>query len=66
MTWLAFLIFAMAYFLPYLIAQHRHNPNRWAILVLNLFLGWTLVGWVVSLAWSLTNVSPDRQTQWQP
>ena len=42
------------YFLPSIIAGIRNN-NFSAILVLNLFLGWTLVGWVVSLSWSLAS-----------
>ncbi|MEM9417025.1 MAG: superinfection immunity protein [Bacteroidota bacterium] len=42
------------YFLPSIIAFIRNN-NFSAILVLNLFLGWTLVFWVVSLAWALAS-----------
>lgn len=42
------------YFLPSVISFNRDQPNRFAILALNLFLGWTLLGWVVSLVWSLT------------
>ena len=41
------------YFLPTLIALLRWRSNLLAIFALNLFLGWTLVGWVVSLVWSL-------------
>jgi hypothetical protein len=41
------------YFLPTLIAQHRHNKNLGAIIVVNLFLGWTFIGWVVALAWAV-------------
>ena len=32
----------------------RNKRNKMAIFALNFFLGWTLVGWVVSLVWSLT------------
>jgi hypothetical protein len=42
------------YFLPSTISFNRDQPNRFAILALNLFMGWTLIGWVVSLVWSLT------------
>lgn len=41
------------YFLPAVLAyahSHRQTP---AILVVNLFLGWTLIGWVGALVWSL-------------
>ena len=43
------------YMLPTLIAQYREHHNANAILVLNLFLGWTLIGWVVALVWANTD-----------
>jgi hypothetical protein len=45
---LAFL--AGLYFLPWIVANQRKVPNEGSIAVLNIFLGWTLVGWVVALA----------------
>lgn len=48
------LVIALAlYFLPALIASNKHR-NAGAIFALNLLLGWTFVGWVVALVWSLT------------
>jgi hypothetical protein len=45
-----FLIFFGAlYFLPAIIAALRHTHNATGILLLNLFLGWTMVGWFVAL-----------------
>lgn len=44
----------VVYFLPAIIGFNAKKKNAGAILVLNLFLGWTLVGWVVALVWSLT------------
>lgn len=41
---------AVLYFLPSLVAGRRHVPNQGSITVINVFLGWTLVGWVVALA----------------
>jgi len=29
--------------------------NMDAILILNLFLGWTFLGWVIALVWAFTN-----------
>ena len=43
------------YFLPATIAFCRSIPNKWSIFALNLFLGWTLIGWVASLVWSLSS-----------
>ena len=46
--------------IPLIIAIVRKKGNVVAIGALNLLLGWTLVGWVVSLVWSL---SKDQQPQ---
>lgn len=42
----------IAYFLPALIASRRKHPNRASITILNLLLGWSLLGWVIALIWS--------------
>ena len=42
------------YMLPTIIARKRHHRNASAIGVLNIFLGWTLLGWVAALVWSFT------------
>jgi hypothetical protein len=45
-----FLIFSLAlYFLPAIIAAARRTHNATGILLMNLFLGWTVVGWFVAL-----------------
>lgn len=38
----------LVYFFPSLVATGRKNANT--VFVLNLFLGWTFLGWVVALA----------------
>jgi Superinfection immunity protein len=38
------------YFLPTIIAVARKVTNQGSVLVINFFLGWTFVGWVVALA----------------
>lgn len=43
------------YFVPGIIAGARGHNNFVAILVLNLFLGWTLLGWVGALVWACMN-----------
>ncbi|MCE9560414.1 MAG: superinfection immunity protein [Planctomycetes bacterium] len=42
------------YFFPSIIAMFRKHPNIAPILVVNIFLGWSIVGWVVALAWAFT------------
>jgi hypothetical protein len=45
-----FLIFVIGlYFLPAIVASVRHTHNSTAILLLNIFLGWTVIGWFFAL-----------------
>jgi len=54
--WLIFLMFAaVLYFVPSIIAWRRKHRNGAAILAVNIFTGWTMIGWVAALAWSLAN-----------
>jgi len=46
-------ILSLFYFLPFAIAFYKNRVNTGAIFALNLFLGWTLIGWVISLVWAL-------------
>ena len=48
------LVVMFVYLVPTLIAAARHTQNRIAILNLNFLLGWTLIGSVVALFWSLS------------
>lgn len=50
------LLLVAIYFLPTLIASSRGHQNSAAIFVMNLLLGWTLIGWVMALVWSFTEV----------
>jgi T4 superinfection immunity protein/putative oligomerization/nucleic acid binding protein len=57
-----FIIFwGCLYFLPTIIAMIRNKSNRGAIFLLNLFLGWTFVGWIVSLVWAVAAESQPQQ-----
>jgi hypothetical protein len=38
------------YFLPTVVAVRRKVTNQGSVLVVNFFLGWTFLGWVVALA----------------
>lgn len=44
------------YFLPAIVASYRDHHQANAIAILNLFLGWTFIGWVIALVWSATAV----------
>lgn len=49
------LVFSLALlFLPALVAKFRRHPNTAAIFLVNLFFGWTFIGWVIALIWACT------------
>jgi hypothetical protein len=63
--WLVFLraflfglVMAGVYLLPSLLAEQRRHRNFVAILILNLFLGWTFLGWVGALIWAIIRHAP--------
>ena len=53
---------ARLYFLPTIIAVIRHHRQTLAIFVLNLLLGWTVLGWIGAFIWSLIKPAPTVQT----
>jgi hypothetical protein len=50
-------VLLVPYWLPTIIAFKRQHPSRGAVLAINFFLGWTFVGWVVAIAWALSDNS---------
>ena len=58
-----FLIFApFLYFVSAIIALDRKLLNFGSISIVNLFLGWTLIGWVGTLAWALAGTAQTKST----
>ena len=49
------------YFLPSIVAIYRRHVNFTAIFILNLFLGFTLLGWVFALVWAVYNSTAVQQ-----
>ena len=49
------------YFLPTVIAVLRKHHNVLALAAFNLLCGWTFVGWIACLVWSLTRPAPQAQ-----
>ncbi len=41
-------IIGFLYFIPSIMASGKSNFS--SVLVINIFLGWTLIGWVIALA----------------
>ena len=60
MLHLAFLI--LLYFLPAIIGRHKRDAA--GIFLLNLFLGWTVIGWIIALIWACTAEPYPHVVQW--
>jgi hypothetical protein len=56
---LLLLISALMYFIPSIVAGIRKVPNIGSVIVINLFLGWTIIGWVVALAMAARSQPPQ-------
>ncbi len=57
LTLLGFMFSIVLYFLPSIVGRKKKNFG--SILVLNIFLGWTFIGWVVALAWAVKHETVD-------
>lgn len=53
------LILGAIYFLPMIIAHNPAAPNGGVIAVINVFLGWTFIGWLVALALAFADRKSD-------
>ncbi len=55
-TWVPVLIvlalIVLVYFAPTYLAYKKSKKQKTAITVLNVFLGWTFLGWVGALVWA--------------
>ena len=48
-------VLLVLYFLPSIIASKRNHSNAVSIALLNLFLGWTFLGWIGALIWAFSD-----------
>lgn len=56
---LILVLLLILYFAPAIVARRRLHTSRTGIVVLNLLLGWTLIGWIVALVWAYSG--PDNR-----
>ncbi len=52
------ILLAVGYFVPTISAAGRHVRNVGSVVVINLFLGWTVIGWVIALAMAFGSAPP--------
>lgn len=55
-------ILVALYFVPSLVAYLRKVPNMGSVVVINAFLGWTVIGWVAALAMAARTVPQNFVT----
>jgi hypothetical protein len=56
----AFLVLTAIYFIPSMVAVARKRQLA-SVIVINIFLGWTLIGWVVALALAASSGNNSQQ-----
>lgn len=52
---IGFMLDVLVYFVPSIVAWNKRHANTTGIIILNVLLGWTLIGWVGALLWSTYN-----------
>jgi hypothetical protein len=52
---LIFTIIGVLYFIPSIAAKSNKHRNSDAILLVNFFFGWTVLGWLIALIWAFTD-----------
>lgn len=57
---LGIIVGALIYLFPVLAARQRHAPNLGSVAVVNVLLGWTVIGWIVALAMALRDPRPTN------
>jgi len=60
------IVATLIYFLPTVIALARGHLSTLAIFLLDLFFGWTLIGWLIALIWSCTGFTAANYTRSEP
>lgn len=61
-TGIFLIILCIFYFIPTFTAMTRKHININSIIILNLFLGWTLLGWIGALIWSVSALKDAEES----
>lgn len=60
MTVIMFLLFLIFMFVPTYIAYRRNLKRRVACLVINVLVGWTIIGWLPLVAWAALTSAVEK------
>lgn len=50
----------VVYVAPTIVAALRNHRSAGGILVLNMMLGWTIIGWILALIWACADTGQRR------
>lgn len=53
------IISAALYLLPSIIAFYKNRTNKRFVIILNIFLGWTIIAWIILLVLTLKNENAE-------
>ncbi|WP_206997840.1 superinfection immunity protein [Trinickia mobilis] len=59
---LLFSVVVVVYFTPSMIAQRRLKQEAARLLIFNLLLGWTVMGWLGALCWATKSDGADTRS----
>lgn len=63
MVELMVILFCIAiYWYPTMAAFGNRHNDRFSILLVNLFFGWTGIGWIVAVIWAVSGNREDLQS----
>ena len=62
----AFIVAVAIYALPALLAWSMGSPHRMAITLLDVLLGWTIIGWIIALIWAVMSGNGGSFDEDQP
>ncbi len=54
-SFILWVIVIFIYLIPAVVANCRNHSNQISIFIVDLFFGWTLIGWVACLAWAYSD-----------
>ena len=64
-SWTFLIVAPALYLLPTYEAWNKKHTNLTAIALVNIFLGWSLLGWVIAIVWAFKKAEPVGPTPQQ-
>lgn len=61
--WILVILMLVLYFAPVVIGWLRDMASLDGVVIVNLFLGWTFLGWVGALVWAFSGETRKEKVQ---